>query len=673
MAEGASGQTGTLAAALAQASRLLGPRPDLAAQQAREILKSMPGQPQALFILGVAALRAGDAEAAAGILEPLAKSQPRNADLHFELGLARSALGNTLGAIEAFSRATVFNPKHAHAWRALGDEKSLAGDSAGAEAAHARHIEASVNDPKLIEAAIALRENQLSVAERLLRAFLKDYPTDVSAIRMLAEVAARLRRYADAENLLKRALELAPGFTAARHNYASVLYRHNQPEKVIEQADILLKSDPRNPGYRALKAAALAHIGEYQAAIDIYEKLLKTHPDQPRSWMSYGHALKTKGMQAESVAAYRRSIALLPSLGESYWSLANLKTYRFSADEMAAMRAQLARSDLDEDDRFHFDFALAKALEDAGDYAQSFAHYEKGNALRRQSLAYAPEYTGAFCRRMRDTFTRELFESRKELGCEAPDPIFIVGLPRAGSTLIEQILSSHSQVEGTMELPHIPQIAHALARWTLKDDEIAYPEIVATLPPERFKEMGEAYLANTRVHRKLGRPFFIDKMPNNFLHLGLIHLILPNAKIIDARRHPLGCCFSCFKQHFARGQPFTYGLEDVGRYYADYVRLMAHFDALLPGRVHRVIYERMVADLQSEVRDLLAFCGLPFEEACLRFYENDRAVRTASSEQVRQPIFTDAVEHWQNFEPWFGPLKAALGPVLDAYPGVPVF
>ncbi len=665
--------TGTLAAALAQTAKLLNEsRPDLAVAQAREILKAVPNHPQAQWLLAASLRLQGDAPAARVLLESLAQSQPRAADVFFELGLARSEMGETKSAIDALLRATTLNPKHAQAWRALGDERTLAGDAPGAEAAYALHIQASVNDPILVEAAIALRDNKLAIAERLLRGFLKQNPTDVSAIRMLAEVAARLRRYEDAEVLLARALELAPAFSAARHNYAAVLYRHNKPEAAIAQADILLKKESRNPNAKGLKAAALGQIGEYDQAAALFEELLKTHPGQPKAWMSYGHALKTLGRQADGIAAYRKAIAQMPGLGEAWWSLANLKTVRFSEADIATMRAQLAQQDIGEEDRFHLEFALGKALEDTADYERSFAHYENANALRRASLPYQAEQTRKFVERMKNVFTREFIASHEGFGSPAPDPIFVIGLPRSGSTLVEQILSSHSQVEGTMELHDIAQVARSIATWKKEGDD-AYPEILTTLAPQRLRELGDEYISRTRIVRKLGRPFFIDKMPNNFFHAGFIHLILPNAKIIDARRHPMGCAFSCFKQHFARGQAFSYGLEDVGRYYADYVTLMAHFDSVMPGRIHRVIYEDMVENPESEICRLLSYCGLPFEESCLRFYENDRAVRTASSEQVRRPIFKDSVEHWQNYEPWLGPLKFALGSVLSTYPGVPIF
>jgi tetratricopeptide (TPR) repeat protein len=488
---------------------------------------------------------------------------------------------------------------------------------------------------------------------------------------MLAEVASRIGRYPDAENLLTRCLELAPGFKAARHNYAVVLHRNNKPLESLAQIDQLLQADPRSPSFRNLRAAVLARIGEYDEAIRTYEQLLQEYSLQAKVWLSYGHALKTAGRQDDSIAAYRKSIELEPRLGEAYWSLANLKTFRFSEPDVAAMRAQLERADLTQEDRFHFHFSLGKAAEDALDYADSFRHYAEGNRLRKEAVPYDSADVAANVRRSRALFTREFFAARQGLGCAAPDPIFIVGLPRAGSTLVEQILSSHSAIEGTMELPDVIGIVKELSGRSRRSEVSKYPEVLESLAPDELRALGERYLQQTRIQRKSGAPFFIDKMPNNWAHTGLIHLILPNAKIIDARRHPLSCCFSGFKQHFARGQNFTYSLDDIGRYYADYVTLMAHFDAVLPGRIHRVIYERMVDDTETEVRRLLEYCGLPFEDACLRFYENERAVRTASSEQVRKPIFRDAVDQWRHYEPWLDPLKSALGPVLDAYPAAP--
>lgn len=662
---------GTLEVALANARRLLQQDPSAAAEQAAEILKAVPGQPMAQLLLGVARRRSGAAAEAIKILTALSKQQPQWAAAHFELGLAFGANRQGDEAVAPLRRAVALKPDLPDAWRTLADHLTAAGDAEGADHAYAQHIRYSTRDPRLLDAGIALAENQIATAEALLREHLKQHPTDVAAIRMFAEVAARLGRYADAEVLLERCLELAPSFQGARHNYAYVLHRQNKLAKSLQQLERLLSGDPRNPGYRNLQAAVLARAGEYQHALKIYAEVVKEYPSNAKVWMSYGHALKTAGEQGDCVSTYRRAIELAPQLGEAYWSLANLKTFRFSEPDAAVMQEQLRRDDLGDEDRFHFHFSLGKAFEDAGEYAKSFEHYEQGNALRRAMIHYDADANSQQVRRSRQLLTREFFTARENWGSSAPDPIFIVGLPRAGSTLLEQILSSHPLVEGTMELPDIVDMARSLGGGRARGAESKYPEVLAEMSADELRMLGEQYIANTRIQRKSDAPFFIDKMPNNFAHIGLIQLILPRARIVDARRHPMGCCFSGFKQHFARGQHFTYGLEDIGRYYRDYVELMAHFDAVLPGRVHRVIYETMVDDTETEVRRLLDYCGLPFDERCLRFYENERAVRTASSEQVRRPIYRDGLDHWQHYEPWLEPLKRALGPVLERYPEVP--
>jgi tetratricopeptide (TPR) repeat protein len=559
---------------------------------------------------------------------------------------------------------TAINPRRPQIWRQLADHLDAAGDRVGAEQAYLGHVRHAIHDPILMAAGSALHAGNIPEAELRLRRHLKEAPTDVAAIRMFAELAVRLDRTEDAQVLLERCLELAPGFHEARHNYAIVLNRLNRPQDAIVELERLLGVDPANPGYRNLKAVALCHTGEYATAIDIYDDLLSRFPLQAPIWLSYGHALKTSGQQARAIDAYRMCIERDADFGEAYWSLANLKTFRFDDAQIEAMRQALGR-DLKEQHRIDFEFALGKALEDRGEYEESFRHYENGNTLRLRQIPYSAQENTARLRRAHETFTAELFRERGGSGSDAADPIFIIGLPRAGSTLIEQILASHPQVEGTMELPDLISITRDLrgARGG------TYHDALARCSADELRELGERYLARTRVHRKLGRPFFIDKMPNNFAHVGLIQMILPNAKIIDARRHPLACCFSGFKQHFAHGQNFTYGLDNVGRYYRDYVELMRHFDAVLPGRVHRVIYENLVANTEYEVRRLLDYCGLPFDETCLRFFENERPVRTASSEQVRQPIYRSGVDHWQHYEKWLEPLKSALGPALTDYAG----
>jgi tetratricopeptide (TPR) repeat protein len=634
-----AGPLGTLRLALQHAAQLLEREPAVAAEQAAQILKVFPDQPNALALSG----------------------------------LALGKLGKGDAAIEALRRAVQLKPDLPDVWRALGDHYSALEMRDAADQAYAQHIRYATHDPRLMSAALALAENRIPEAEAQLREHLKRHPTDVAAIRMLAEVAARIGRVNDAEILLARCVELAPGFTAARQNYAMMLHRQNKPIAAMVEVARLLVDDPGNPGLRNLKAAILGRTGEFEQSIALYKAVLADYPGQPRVWMSLGHALKTAGQNAASIDAYRRCIELLPQLGEAWWSLANLKTLRFTPADVALMRAQLERADLSNDDRFHFQFSLGKALEDAGEYAEAFGHYAAGNSLRRKLIRYDAGDNAAHVARSRKLFTREFFAARAGWGNPSADPIFVVGLPRAGSTLIEQILATHSQVEGTQELPDVTMIARIVGKRTTRTEGSAYPRALEKFSAEEMAAFGAQYLAQTRIQRKTPAPFFIDKMPNNFAHVGLIHLMLPNAKIVDARRHPLGCCFSCFKQHFARGQNFTYDLAEIGRYYRDYVELMAHFDAALPGRVHRVFYENMVEDTEAEVRRLLAYCGLPFEPAVLRFHENQRAVRTASSEQVRQPIFREGMDQWRHFEPFLGPLKTALGPVLEHYPDTPKF
>jgi len=669
----AESATGTLEQALAHAAHLLEWDPALATEQLDEILQVAPGHPVALQLLAAARSLQGDTQRALDILVPLALAQPNWAAIHLELGLALGQAGRGHEAIHALQRAVALKPDLPQAWRALGDHLMAAGEQDAADAAYASHVRHSTRDPRLLGAAVALVENRIPEAEAALREHLKQAPTDVAAIRMLAEVAARLGRNEDAQHLLERCLELAPSFQEARQNYALVLHRSNQPEQALVQIEQLLAAEPGHLGNRNLKAVVLCRIGDYEPAIRIYADLLEHYPRNAKVWVSYGHALKTAGHAERAIAAYRRSLELEPSFGEVWWSLANLKTFRFSAGELAAMLGQLARADLADDDRLHLEFAVGKALEDAGEYAPSFRHYAQGNAIRRAQLHYSADDTHARVQYIREHYTRDFFTARAGAGSPARDPIFVVGLPRAGSTLIEQILSSHSQVEGTMELPEITSITRLLRMQGDADSVMPYHDALATLDADALRALGERYLAHTRIQRKTEAPLFIDKMPNNFMHLGLIHLMLPNAKIIDARRHPLACGFSAFKQHFARGQAFSYDLEDIGRYYRDYVALMAHFDAVLPGRVHRVVYERMVEDTEGEVRRLLEYCGLPFEASCLRFFQNPRPVRTASSEQVRQPIYREGVDHWRHYETWLGPLASALGTLLQSYPAVPAW
>jgi len=565
---------------------------------------------------------------------------------------------------------TACNPADAGAHRMLGRLLRQLGRDEEAARAEMDAVRAAARDPRMIAIAQALLANDLSAAEAGLRERLAAQPTDVAAIRMMAELAGRIGRYRDAENLLRRAVELAPGFTAARANLAIVLYKQNRFAEAGAVLEEVLAQDPANTSSRNLLAATLGRIGDYDEAIGIYGELAQSFPDHAKLWMSYGHLLKTVGRLEESIAAYRRALAAEPHLGEVWWSLANLKTVTFTDADIAAMEAAL-KAEVSDEDAFHLHFALGKAYGDRKAAADSFRHYAAGNDLRSRELAYDPDTTTRQVDRVIEVLTPEFLAERQGVGDPAPDPIFILGLPRAGSTLLEQILSSHSAVEGTMELPDIPAIAmreaKAAADGDLRDGPRDWPGAVAAMPSERFAALGAEFLERTRVQRKTGKAFYIDKLPNNWSYAGLIHLILPNAKIIDARRNPMDCCFSNFRQHFAKGQAFTYSLDHIGRYYADYVRAMDHYDRVLPGRIHRVIHERVLDDPEGEVRAMLAYLGLPFEEACMEFHRNTRAVRTASSEQVRRPINRDGVDQWEPYAQWLGPLREALGDLTHTY------
>jgi tetratricopeptide (TPR) repeat protein len=511
-------------------------------------------------------------------------------------------------------------------------------------------------------------KNHIAFAETELTEYLARRPDDVDALNLMARTQLRLGRREAAAALLAQCLVLAPDFAAARFNHAELLFKLKDFDAALKELDRLLISDSRNPLFRQLKANILESTGENERSLAICEELAGENPGRAESWISYGHALRAMGFQEKSIAAYRKALEVRPSFGMAYWSLANMKTVHFSDDDIAAMQEQLNRPDIATDDRVHLQFSLGKAYEDLGVYDRSFEQYAKANAAMRVRVGYNPENVTKLVTSNKTLLTPEFLRNRAGVGCSARDPIFVVSLPRSGSTLIEQILSSHSAIEGTAELPYITAIAKRLETGEGALTGLGYPKILEALEPAALKSLGEEYLEQARAHRKLGRPFFIDKKPPNWFHVGLIHLILPNAKIIDARRNPVACCLSMFKQYFNKPRPRQ---AELARFYRDYVDLMAHFDAVLPGKVHRVIYEDMVANPETEVRRLLDYLGLPFEEGCLRFYETKRSVLTPSSEQVRKPISGEAVDHWRNYEPWLGPLIEGLGPILTAYPSVP--
>jgi len=523
--------------------------------------------------------------------------------------------------------------------------------------------------PKTREAAALIERRDFDPAVALLQDVLKQQPDDVNGLYLAAEIARRRQRLEEALYLFSRCVQLTPEFQAARFRYANTLLETGQAAAALAQAEELLRRDSRNPPFLGVKAMALEMLDDFTGAVSLWQQVVNSEAPAD-CWVRYAHVLRTAGKRQEAIAACRKAIALDPGWGAAYWALATVNNYRLEDSDIKEMEAQLAQPRIAPASRVPLLFALGKTCGERKQYEKSFSYYARGNALYRSGLNYAPEKLTAYVERCKAVFTREFFEQRESAGCPTREPIFIVGMLRAGSTLVEQILSSHSQIEGTRELFALTRIATGL-QLDMARSGLSYPAMLQQVEDAAFRELGEKYLESTRQHRRLGRAFFLDKMGHNFKQLGLIHLMLPNAKIIDVRRHPLACCFSNFTQLFANGQPETYRLSDLGMLYRDYVGLMAHFDRALPGRVHRVIYENLVANPEGEIRRLLAHLELPFEPSCLEFYKNRRAVSTISSEQVRSPIYADALEHWRMYEPWLGPLKTVLGAIADEYPNVP--
>ena len=630
---------------------------------ARGVLADDPSEPDALYIAAVCLRHQSQPGEALEVLEQLLAVQPGYGRAFQEQGYCHRILGRPDLAVQAFDRATGVNPGLIASWNAAAELHAEAGRQERASAARAQAKWLTGLPRELTSVISFLHEGRLYKAERLCRAFLQANGHHFEAMRLLAEIGMRSHAVEEAEFLLESCAVLRPDYLPARFDFIKLLNKRQKFEQALQEAEAIREIAQDSPQFKLQYANQHLAVGNFERALALYEELRAEAPNDPIICLTHGHALKTVGRQEEAVSAYRRAYTLRSDLGDAYWSLANIKTYRFSVDEIAQMQAAEAGAQTTLFDRYSLCFALGKALEDGADYAGAFDYYERGNRLKREELNYSADRMQLDLVAQADHCTPQLFASRQGTGCPAPDPIFIVGLPRAGSTLLEQILASHSQVEGTMELPNILALAHRLDGRRRVDDEPLYPANLAELTPDELRDFGEAYIRDTAVHRK-GAPFFIDKMPNNFRHIGLIHLILPKAKIIDARREPMACCFSGFKQLFGEGQDFTYGLPEVGRYYRDYVDLMQHWDNVLPGRVLRVQYEDVVADLETQVRRILAHCDLPFEQACVDFHTTERAIRTASSEQVRQPIFRSGLDQWENFEPFLSPLKEALGPIV---------
>jgi len=635
-----------------------------AARAAEALLAEQPEDRELLYMLAVAQRYTARIAAALATLVRLEELHPDYPRLHQERGYCHVAQREAAPAIAAFERAVALNPALPGSWRTLQKLYTMAGRRTEADNAAAHVAKLASLPTAIVTARSMFADGEIEGAENMVRRYLLEHGDHVEGMRLLAQIGMKLDVLDDAELLLESVLEQAPDYRPARYDYAQVLLQRHKHRQAREQIRMLREVEPDERAYRITQATLATELGECEQALGEYRRLLDETPDHAELHLSMAHTLKTLGRQQDAVEAYRRAARERPGYGDAYWSLANLKTYRFTEEELAAMRSAEAAPRTALADRFHLCFALGKALEDRGEYADSFSYYERGNALKKSECRYRPEFIERNTRLQIEVCTSELFASRRGWGDPSNAPIFIVGLPRAGSTLIEQILASHSRVEGTMELSDIPRLAQSLQGRESAGERPRYPGVLAELPAEDFKRFGARYLSDTALYRS-GKPRFIDKMPNNFRHVGLMHLVLPNAKIIDARRAPMACCFSNFKQLFASGQQFTYSLEDIARYYRTYVELMAHWDQVLPGKVLRVQHEDVVADLEPQVRRILDFCELDFEPGCLEFHKTSRRVHTASSEQVRRPINTEGLDQWRHFEPWLGPLKAMLGDLAE--------
>jgi tetratricopeptide (TPR) repeat protein len=655
---------------LMRASMLLESDPAAAARHASDIVANFPGHEEANLLLATACRRLGDPASSTRVLESLSSAHPASPVMQLELGRSYAAGGRRAEALAAFQRAVDLDGTLADGWRELAAQHFLAGNTLDGDAAYLNYSRLAPNPPGLADAYVALTDNRLGVAEAVAVQHLRGSPGDVVALRMLADIAFRRSDSQAAERHLTECLELAPGYAAARYDLARLLYEQQRMAEALPLIERLLATEPRNAAYLTLKAQSIRLVGRIVESIAIMERVVADCPDDAPQWLLFGNLLREMGEQGRSIEAYRRALVAQPGFGEGYWALANLKTFRFTDADIATMQQQLALLPPFGSGRKHLEFALGKAFEDARQFAASFEHYALGNNLQRAMVEYDSAAATAYVQHSKVLYTAGFFADRREWGIERADPIFIVGLPRSGSTLLEQILASHSQVEGTRELPDLPAMVMELfLRANPADNSVSeYPSFIASLGRTDIEQMATRYLAQTQAHRPLGLPRFVDKMLANFSHVGLIQLMFPNASIIDARRHPLACSFSCYKQLFPRGMNFSYDLGELGLYYRDYVELMEHMDEVLPGRVHRVHYEQLIADPEREVSRLLAFCRLPFEADCLRFYQNPRVVQTVSSEQVRRPIYADAVDQWRNYETWLEPLKDALDGLVDRYP-----
>jgi tetratricopeptide (TPR) repeat protein len=656
-----------LKSALTTAWRVLQTDPAAARREAERLVQGQPASVDARLLLGACLRRQNDIAGAHAQLEPLIAREPASAIPWFEFGMVLHAMGEEAGATSALRRATIMAPGFTAAWRALGDVLLIQGKGVDADAAYAQAARAASPDAHLAPAAAALAGQRPQEAERMLLAHLRQAQGDLRAMHLLGEAALRLGKLREAEAVFAECIAKAPGFSDARHSLAVLLYVQRKFGLARPLFESLVAAAPYIAARRVMVSVCLMRTGDFAAVLPHYEALLSAWPHQPAVVLYYAHALKTVGRDSEAAAQYRRCIGLSPVWRSgAYVSLANIRTLPMTDDDVAAITQQVQLPFIDREDAARLHYALGRAAEQRGDVTKAFNQFAEGARLRRAGITYDPDAITAFVDAARQVFTPAFFAARQGWGCPARAPIFVAGMPRAGSTLVEQILASHPSIEGTAELEELGDIVASLRGGA---PLAALPGIIASLDQAALTRLGARYMDATAQYRRLGRPHFIDKMPGNILHAGLIQLILPNARIVDVRRAPMAKGLAVFRQYFQPGQTgadFSYDLTEIGRYTRDYVALTAHFDAVLPGRIHLTRYEALVGDLAAEVRRLLAYIGAPFDPACLRYWETARAVQTPSAQQVRQPIYRDGLDQWRRYAPFLGPLRAALGPLAAA-------
>ena len=623
-------------------------------------LEKDPNHIDSLYLAAVSSRYLKSFDDSKKYIEALLMNAPDMGRAYQELGHLNRDTGNEENAIRHYRQACELNPALTSCWQALYNYFKRNKNQPAADHAYMQMNTLQSMPRTLLYISQILNEGKLGIAEEKCREFLKKHPTNTFAMSLLSEIADRLGYFDDAEFLLESAVKLNPNDGELRMKFAMILRKKQKFSKTMEQINILCEKFPENLSYQAQKASEIMQNGEHKEAIDLFNEILRKNPYNFSILTSKGHAQKTLGETDQAIESYQTAYNAKQDHGEAFFSLANLKTYSFTKNELNNMREQLKRVDLTLRDKSYFHFALAQGCEAIGEYDEAFFHLNAGNQIKNKQSKYSIERMDKELQAQIDVCDELFFENHGDGGYETKDPIFILGLPRAGSTLIEQILASHSMIDGTLELPNILSMAQSLRGDDIYGKEGNYPKSMKKLSVDQRIEMGSRFINDTRMHRK-DAPRFTDKMPNNFRHIGLIHLIMPNAKIIDARRYPLDCCFSMFKQLFAQGQEFTYGLAEAGSYYKSYVKLMNHWDDVLPDKILRVNNEDIIEDLEGQVSRMLQFLDLPFEDSCITFYETDRSVRTASSEQVRKPINKSGMDRWKPYAQNLKPLLDGLG------------